>query len=61
MDSVDRLRSELLTGFHIKAKAAQEKDRTSQVDEAVSSMEHVLKRLTVELQKQRYRNFGMYR
>ncbi|WP_413717233.1 hypothetical protein [Silicimonas sp. MF1-12-2] len=44
-----------------KAKAAQEKDQASQVDEADSNMEHVLKRLTVERQKQRDKNFGMYR
>ena len=44
-----------------KAKAAEEKDQASKVDEADANMEHVLKRLTIERQKQRDKNFGMYR
>lgn len=44
-----------------KARAAEEKDQASKVDEADANMEHVLKRLTIERQKQRDKNFGMYR
>ena len=42
-------------------KATNEKDQPSQVDEADSNMEHVLRRLIIERQKQRDKNIGMYR
>ena len=44
-----------------KLKVTDEKEPTEHVDEADSNMEHVLKRLTVERQKRRDKNFGMYR
>ena len=44
-----------------KDKTLQKEEKSNEVDEADTDIEHVLKRLTAEKQKQRDKNFGLYR
>lgn len=46
---------------HEKAKEPQNEKESSEVHEADTDIEHLLKRLTIEKQKQRDKNFGLYR
>ena len=44
-----------------KTKVTKQEDQSSEVNEADTDIEHVLKRLHVEEQKRRDKNFGLYR